>query len=211
MRPFYYFIISLSLTACVSTSQRPLSQINYSLEELKMAPVTTRDSSLQAETRSYLSLDLPYAPFEKIRQEIEQSQQMKLTHRGEAHITILTPPEYEKLKKKLSMKEILALTEKMELHKSPYKLLCVGKGSLKISGTEESTFYTVVESDRLFQIRKAIHVLYTSKGGGAQDFSPETFFPHVTLGFTKRDLHYEDGVIKDASTCVYSLRAMETK
>ena len=31
------------------------------------------------------------------------------------------------------------------------------------------------------------------------------FYPHITLGFTKRDLHFEDGVRKDKSTCVADL------
>lgn len=206
MRTFQWILISLSLTACASKSPFALSALEYSPADLKksgrgIASVDKKD------TKSYLSLDLPYPAFEKLLHDVEKNQHVSLKNRGEAHITILTPPEYAKIQKKVSMKEINALAEQMDLQKSPYKLLCVGKGSVK----EDSTYYVVVESDRLFQIRKAIHLLYTQKGGKGDAFNPESFYPHVTLGFTKKDLHAEDGVIKDASSCIYSLHPDETK
>lgn len=209
MRTFHWIIISLSLTACASTSPYALSQLHYSPQDLKTADRSIASVDHKKENKSYLSLDLPYAAFEKIRHDVEKSQHTSLQNRGEAHITVITPPEYKKMQKKISMKEISALAESMDLKKAPYKLLCVGKGTAKDHGKEESTYYVVVESDRLFQIRKAVHMLYTSKGGNTEDFSPETYHPHVTLGFTKRDLHLEDGVIKDASSCIYSLRPEE--
>lgn len=209
MRAFHLVIISLSLTACASKSPYALSSLPYSNEDLK--PKATRGiasvSHDKSKPKSYLSLDLPYAAFEKLRLEVEKNQHVTLQHRGEAHITVVNPVEFTKLKKKISMNEISALAERMELTKAPYHLLCVGKGAVK----DDSTYYAVVESDRLFQIRKAIHMLYTSKGGKAEDFSPEQYHPHVTLGFTKKDLHFEDGVIKDASSCIYSLRPEEQK
>nr|BFD59683.1 hypothetical protein CKG001_17900 [Bdellovibrio sp. CKG001]BFD63047.1 hypothetical protein BdHM001_17280 [Bdellovibrio sp. HM001] len=209
MRAFHLVIISLSLTACASKSPYALSSLSYSNEDLK--PQATRSvasvSSHKEKSKSYLSLDLPYAAFEKMRHEVEKNQHVTLQHRGEAHITVVNPVEFSRLKKKISMNEIHALAEQMDLQKAPYHLLCVGKGTVK----EDSTYYAVVESDRLFQIRKAIHMLYTSKGGKAEDFNPDQFYPHVTLGFTKKDLHFEDGVIKDASSCIYSLRPEEQK
>lgn len=205
MRTFHWVLISLSLTACASKSPYALSSLSYSPEELKKTGRTIASVDSKKENKSYLAMELPYAPFEKLRHEVEQSQHVSLQHRGEAHITIVTPPEYKKIHKKLSMKEIDALAAEMGLQKSPYKLLCVGKGSVK----DQSTYYAVVESDRLFQIRRAIQMLYTSKGGKAEDFNPEAFYPHVTLGFTHKDLHAEDGVVKDASSCIYSLRPEE--
>lgn len=32
-------------------------------------------------------------------------------------------------------------------------------------------------------------------------FRAERFFPNITVGFNKRDLHESDGVIKDKTTC----------
>ncbi|WII71079.1 hypothetical protein QJS83_11460 [Bdellovibrio sp. 22V] len=205
MRTFHWFIISLSLTACASTSPYALSSLEYSPQDLKKAS-RTMASVETPKNKSYLSLDLPFTAFEKLRADVEKTQHVSLQHRGEAHITVITPPEYKKIQKKISMKEIHALAEQMGLNNSPYKLLCVGKGAIKDRGEDISTYFVVVESDRLFQIRKAVHMLYTSKGGNAADFNAEQFYPHVTLGFTKRDLHFEDGVTKDASSCIYSLR-----
>ncbi|WP_413612173.1 hypothetical protein [Bdellovibrio sp. HCB-110] len=209
MRTFHWIIISLSLTACASTSPYALSPLNYSEQDLKKTGRGIASVDHKKENKSYLAMELPYTAFEKLRNDVEKTQHVSLQHRGEAHITVITPPEYKKIQKKISMKEINALSEEMGLQKAPYKLLCVGKGSLKDHGKENSTYYVVVESDRLFQIRKAVQVLYTSKGGKAEDFNPEAFYPHVTLGFTQRDLHAEDGVIKDASSCIYSLRPNE--
>ncbi|KHD88909.1 MAG: hypothetical protein OM95_06740 [Bdellovibrio sp. ArHS] len=212
MRTFHCIIISLSLTACASSSPYKLSSLPYKESDLKTSSrsIASVDSNKKKSTSSYLSLELPYTAFEKLRTELEKSQHVSLQHRGEAHITVITPPEYKKIQKKVSMKEINALAEQMDLKKAPYKLLCVGQGKVEDRGHKESTYYVVVESDRLFQIRKAVQLLYTSKGGSAQDFNPEAFYPHVTLGFTKRDLHLEDGVIKDASSCIYSLRPEES-
>lgn len=205
-RTFHLALICLSLTACATSSPYKLASLGYSKEELQ--PKATRGiASVESKKeKSYLSLDLPFTPFEKMRHEVEKNQNLQLQHRGEAHITVISPVEFAKLKKKVSMKEINALADQMELSKSPYHLLCVGKGVVK----EDATYFAVLESDRLFQIRKAVHVLYTTKGGKADDFNPEQYYPHVTLGFTKKDLHLEDGVIKDASSCIYSLRPSES-
>lgn len=204
----------LSLAACSSKAPHALyalPQIQYSSDELqnKGRSIASEESKehTKKELKSYLSYDLPFAAFEKIRRSVEGKLNSTLKNRGEAHITVVSPPEYEKMEKKISMKEINTLADEMNLSQSPYKLLCVGKGSIKDHDKEKSTYYVVVESDRLFQIRKAVQMLYIKKGGNAGDFNPDLYYPHVTLGFTDRDLHYEDGVIKDATSCLYSLTA----
>lgn len=181
MSVFCLFLISLSLSACAA---QPIS------------------GHSDKHAKSYLSLDLPYAPFEKMRQEVERSEQLQLLHRGEAHITVLTPPEFNQMKKRLNMKEIEILADKMNLQKSAYDSYCIGKGISQ----GDRTYFVVIQSEDLFKIRKAIHALYVSKGGDTKDFNPELYHPHVTLGFTKRDLHLQDGVTKDASSCIRLLR-----
>jgi hypothetical protein len=93
----------------------------------------------------------------------------------------------------------------MNLQGSHFRPLCVGKGSAKIKDQEHSTYFVVVDSENLFKIRKAVQDLYVSHGGKATDFNPDLFYPHVTLGYTERDLHYEDGVMKDATACIFAL------
>lgn len=200
MHNFVSVLIIVFLTACTHKSgSNALRKIAYSPSEITAQPFTS------SKEKSYLSLDLGYAPFEKIRKDLESQDSLQLQHRGEAHITVITPPEFKILQKKVSMREIEAVATEMEMQKIRPKLLCVGKSSLQISGNIESTYYVVVESERLYQIRKAIENLYHKKGG-KESFDAENYYPHVTLGFTKRDLHIEDGIKKDASSCLYGLK-----
>ena len=206
LRHFSFILISLSLAACATSSHPSMKTMWFSVSDLQ-APNRDVSAKPSGNEKSYISMDLPVRVFEKLRVELEASQNLKLKSRGEAHITLVTPQEFKKLSKKVPASALHTLADEMDLQKSPYKLLCVGKGSVKT----ESTFYVVIESDRLFQIRKALQALYVKKGGAATDFLPEEFYPHVTVGFTQRDLHIEEGVVKDASSCIYSLRSEQTK
>ena len=80
-------------------------------------------------------------------------------------------------------------------------MLCVGKGTSQT----KSTYFVVVQSEDLFKIRKAIEILYKKKGGTDSGFKDEEYHPHVTLGFTEKDLHAQDGVMKDASSCLFAV------
>lgn len=212
MRVLISIIIGFSFLGCASISKYPLKTFSYSPQDLQLPPPSSEGKAVTLENKTYLSMDLPYVAFEKLRTEIEGALGQKLLNRGEAHITVVTPPEFKRLQNKISMKDILGVAQKMNLEKSPYRPLCVGQGVLKGSNPQEATYYVVIESDRLFEIRKEIQSLFLSKGGKSEDFSAENFYPHVTLGYTKRDLHFEDGVVKDASSCIFSLRPQpETK
>jgi 2'-5' RNA ligase len=211
MRLFPVVLICFSLISCASHPPAgSIEEITYSPKEIASSPA--RDLSHERpETKSYLSIDLPHPAFEKIRREVEQNQKVTLKNRGESHITVITPPEYKKIQQKVTMKEIYQLAKNIKLMESPYRPLCIGRGQIKDSPDEGVTFYVVVDSERLFELRQNVLSLYLSRGGTPGDFSPENFYPHITLGFTKRDLHFEDGVIKDASTCIYSLRPEEVR
>ncbi len=207
MHPFHWALIAFSLSACASQPPQGLPTLHYAAAEIQMKNrEVSSDSDSKADHKSYLSWDLPYAPFEKMRISLEQAQKRTLLNRGEAHITVITPPEFKKMQKKISMKEIHRIAEKMNMEQTPYTPVCIGKSVLHNSGNNMETYYVVVDAENLFNIRKAVHELFIKKGGNDSDFSPEKFYPHVTLGFTHRDLHFEDGVIKDASSCVYTLR-----
>ncbi|MDG0816567.1 2'-5' RNA ligase family protein [Bdellovibrio svalbardensis] len=218
MRAFqvvFFTTLSMSLlTSCATQKQTGLTALEIPASQRRGIANTDQVPFVKHEEKgafkSYLAMNLPYPEFEKIRESLETKEHLKLINRGEAHITVVTPPEYDKvLSKKVSIREIHALAEKMNIQDSPYQKVCVGKGSSKIDGAEQKTYFVVIHSDRLFEIRKAIQELYVSRGGKAQDFNAESFFPHVTLGYTKRDLHFEDGVTKDASSCILTLQEGE--
>lgn len=214
----WVFICTLNmglLTACATQKHIGLSSLEVPAAQkrgIASTPAPFLKHEEKGPFKSYLAMNLPYQEFANIRESLEKKDHLTLQNRGEAHITVVTPPEYDKvLSKKISIKDIHNLAEKMNIQDAEYKKVCVGKGTAKVNGHDENTYFVVVHSDRLFEIRKAIQDLYVSKGGKAKDFSADAFYPHVTLGYTKRDLHAEDGVIKDASTCILTLQEGQAK
>jgi 2'-5' RNA ligase len=157
--------------------------------------------------QAYLAMNLPYAPYEKLYKQLEKAEGLELKNRGEAHITVVTPIEYDKaLKKHLSIAEIHKIAEEAKIQQATYTPVCIGRGQKDISGKIEKTYYVVVESPDLIELRGKIEEAYVKNGGRAQDFVPEKFMPHVTLGYTARDLHHEDGVRKNSTSCIYNFK-----
>ena len=158
--------------------------------------------------KSWLGMNLKTEPFTKLKTQVEYLVGKKLNSRGEAHVTVVTPVEYDRaLAAKISMAEIDALALKMKIQETSFRPVCIGRGTTMLERNPEETYYVVLSSEGLFKIRGEIAKLYASRGGKPQDFNPDLFYPHVTLGYTKRDLHYEDGVIKDERSCIYQLHA----
>ena len=150
---------------------------------------------------NYVSLNLNYQPFQILFTELNQKFG-GLKNRGEAHVTVITPVEYnEILKANISIEELHALAAKMNLQKSEVKAICLGKGEKAELG---ATYYVVVESKDLLQFREKVLAAYLLKGGSPRHFAPEHFYPHITIGFNLRDLHESDGVKKDRNSCLFS-------
>lgn len=156
---------------------------------------------------SYLVMDVNYPSVADVyKQLLAAIKGVPLTNRGEAHITVITPVEFsEILKSKLSMQEIDNIAKKNKIQDANFEVVCVGKGSLEVNSKIEDTYFIIVRSADLLKIREEIQKLFIKKGGQKDDFRPQYFYPHITLGFTLRDLHVDDGVIKDESSCVYDL------
>ncbi|MCB9254818.1 MAG: hypothetical protein H6617_09065 [Bdellovibrionaceae bacterium] len=150
-----------------------------------------------------LALNVPYPPIRQLRSKIEEALGLPLDHfkgwnrEGEAHVTVITPPEYANiLKPILSMDDIHELAKALSIQQSDLKILGIGSGKKRIGENEESTFFLLVDSYKLRKLRLQIWRRYVKKGGKPQDWDPTWFFPHVTIGFTKTDLHEPD-VLKD--------------
>lgn len=155
-------------------------------------------------SKKWLGKDLPFSPYADQRMRIENLYKIKLQHRGEAHITLLTPPEYQSLRTLLSEAEIDKVAASHQLDRAPYKEVCVGTFKLK----DMSTWFIVVESEELMNFRKAIAKLVEQKEPEIKKrplFEALNWQPHITLGYTHRDLHYQDGAIKDGRACVEKL------
>lgn len=155
---------------------------------------------------SYLTMEVNYPPVQDVFKQLTIAKKIKLKNRGEAHITVITPVEYsEILKSKLTMSEIDDIAKANQIQNSKFDVVCVGMGSLEVENKTESAYFIVVRSPDLLKIREEIQKLFVSKGGDKEFFKPAYFYPHITLGFTLRDLHVTDGVIKDESSCTGDL------
>lgn len=201
-------ILGSTALTCCATGPLKARSFSYSPELFATEPFIAHIG--KTAMKSYLAINIRFAPIAELRQRLETDLSTELKYRLEAHITVITPVEFDKvLSKKISIFEINALAEKSKIQSLIFKPICIGKGSQQILSEGNSvladTYFAVVSSDELFRLRLEIQKLFVRKGGNAKDFNPDKFFPHITLGFTHRDLHLEDGVIKDESTCVYRL------
>lgn len=154
---------------------------------------------------TYLQMNVNFKPVKDLFYQLDEflaDSLNKTNARTEAHITVLTPIEYQNFFKPLniSMNEINHVALDYKIQKSDYKILCIGKGE---SDTRtEATYYLVVESKNLLKIRKELYELYLIKGGIPSRFDPESFYPHITIGYSAaRDLHLADGVHKGRNSC----------
>lgn len=202
----FLFASLLMLMACahnepVSTTTNKNFNAPDTSEKVEFISHTDEDKPMQA----YLAMNLPYYPYQKLLEQLQEREGIKLENRGEAHITVVTPVEYEKiLKKHLSIAEIHKIAETANIQYSAFTPVCIGKGQKEINGKLEKTYFVVVDSPALIDLRGQIEDAYVKNGGRPQEFVPEKFLPHVTLGYTARDLHYEDGVFKNHASCIYN-------
>ena len=157
---------------------------------------------------NYLIMNLPFEPMIDFLYQVQAVEDLTLKSRGEAHITVLTPLEYWNILRPLSitMTEIDHIAQDMQIQSSHFEILCLGEGKAVLGDKEQKTFFIVVQSQQLLEIRREIQKLVVSKGGAASDFDPSHFYPHITVGYTEEDLHESHGVMKDIHSCIYPIK-----
>lgn len=147
----------------------------------------------------YLAMNVPYAPAGRMKDDLLKRTGKTLRDRGEAHITVITPPEYKIISPYLTIGEIKQMAATMNLQKSQFEVRCLGHFNLKDNKLTE-VYYLVVASDDLVRFREAVQKRMEAEGG--RGFVAGHYYPHITLGFTSRDLHESDGAIKNEKSCV---------
>lgn len=153
---------------------------------------------------SYLAMDLPFAPVDRLRRTLERRLGAPLEHRGEAHVTVITPPEYDRfLRPHLRIEEIDRIALEAGIQGARFTVRCLGRGRAGIvregRPVTAATYFLVIESEDLLAIRRAVARALAARGGAG--FEAERFEPHVTVGFSHRDLHESDGVSKGPESC----------
>jgi 2'-5' RNA ligase len=156
------------------------------------------------EKEHYLSQSLDFKIFEPYFLDLNKYTSQVLKNRGEAHITVITPPEFESAEGDLgqfvSMAEINEIAQKFKLQETPFKIICLGRGLHEEKDQKMETYFIVLQSKAALKVREQVAKLYKKRGG--QKFNPHHFYPHITLGFSHRDLHEKDGVIKNKESCL---------
>lgn len=151
---------------------------------------------------TYLTMEIPYAPVKKVYKDLINSTGTQLMGRGEAHITVITPPEYlNELSGFISMEEIDTIAKNLKIQEAEFSIVCLGSVEKIKNGIFTKAYYLVIESQPLLNVRRQILKTINGRGGSPTLFDPERFFPHITVGFVSDDLHESDGVYKDSSTC----------
>lgn len=203
-----FFFVGLGLLpSCSSQSKKPNAIIQQNIIEIGSM---TLDGSIYKKIDfidnsnakiPYLSLGVFFDSVRPLKTQIENQERLSLQSRGEAHITILTPAEWLQITKIVPAKLIAELAHLNRLQDIPFQAVCVGRGEKKEDQKTLSTYFIVVDAPKLIEFRRSIQSVYITRGGSALDFDPNDFQPHITIGFTVRDLHSQDGVGKNKASC----------
>jgi len=196
-------ILFFSFLGLLSSGCSAASRVNVSGYLTQGSAMPFIEHSGPGQWDNSLAMNLPYEPAMNARLDIEALLGQKLDYfkgwnpRGEAHITVITPVEYwNVLRQKLTMDGINGIAQDLGIQSSNVKLLSIGSGRAVLNGKTEETFFFISESENLRRIRREIARRFEEKGGRPGLFDPENFYPHITIGYTLRDLHIQDGVIK---------------
>ncbi|MDB5892791.1 MAG: putative exported protein, partial [Rhodoferax sp.] len=157
-----------------------------------------------------LAMNVRYAPIGSLRQQLQHALDLPLSFfkgwkpKGEAHVTVLTPVDFNRMSQAMkpgnpafSMARIGEIANAERIQAADLTVLGLGRGQAIIDGNAEETYFVIVESRALRRLRRTIHDHYVAAGGDPAAFDPDHFHPHITVGYTKRDLHEADGVLKD--------------
>ncbi|MDO8804522.1 MAG: hypothetical protein Q7R35_08820 [Elusimicrobiota bacterium] len=201
MKKNIFSVLSVLFLSAVSCQAYPIN-IPSSILKTHTEPFISHRGDGPFDTA--LALNVTCEPVRRARIQITNALNMYLDYfkgwnpQGEAHVTVITPVEYwQALRRYISIDEIEAIALRNNVQGSDFKVLGVGSGKAVVDGRTEETFFFVAESSNLRRIRQQIYSKFLENGGRPGAFSPGDFYPHITIGYTKRDLHIQDGVIKD--------------
>ncbi|MCX7120905.1 MAG: hypothetical protein NTZ67_03920 [Gammaproteobacteria bacterium] len=152
----------------------------------------------------WLGMNVDNNAISVIRKKFEaQHPELVLKNRADSHITLITPPEYQTiLKPYLSPETIDNIAISAHIQRSHFKVICIGRGIAYDDNKQLQTYFLVVDSPDLIQVRKKIFNTYVKSGGDPSRFDPWHFMPHITIAYTDRDLFEHDGVYKQKNSCI---------
>ena len=194
-------VLLLASMSGYAIEQIPLSKSIYVNDNL---PFESHQGSGPFDTA--IAMNIQYPPVKSIRETLSTHLQYPLrfftgwNKDGEAHITVITPPEYtDVIKKFVSIEIIEEISLQNTIQTSDLKVLGLGRGVVNINDKAEETYFLIMKSKNLLKIRQQIYDEFVKNGGNKNAWNPRHFHPHITVGYSLRDLHEADGVIKDVT------------
>ncbi|KAL1934476.1 hypothetical protein VTP01DRAFT_6658 [Rhizomucor pusillus] len=150
----------------------------------------------------WLGMNLDYKYVEPLAKELNSTSDVPLQTRGEAHITVVTPPEFNVLKEAgITLDELNAIALDMDIQSLSFVLICLGREKVTKDGKDYIVYQGIVDAPSLTNIRNAIFRRYASKGGNTALFDPQNYKPHFTIAYNVGDLFESDHVSKGYNVC----------
>ncbi len=175
----YLLLISVFISTYSSAKTFMLSR-----EVFKTVPFSSQYSEAGALIRNvhYLSVNA-------LIPQLNAAYNLDLEDRGEAHVTVITPPEFQtSLSRVFTIDEILARYNPA-IQDVPFEIVCVG--SRKSTNKQNLVFYLVVKAPELTAIRNVLALegdLRAKLLGIPFVFRPEAFWAHITIGYITGDV-----------------------
>jgi|GEM_PF-1746992 len=165
-----------------------------------------------------------YRSVNDLKLHLERIYQLKLQDRNEAHITVVTPPEYQgnaSMKMPDGLKyvfpnvfDILSYydgkkgktgrEDLFKLQKLPFRIRCLGRNVEKDKDGKvvNQAFFLVISAPQLFAVRRDLQrraAYRADQFSRSYQFNYLAYDPHITIGFTKKDIHTQS---KGLDSCI---------
>lgn len=185
-----------------------MAQVQLSLDVFNYVPFSDQFSEDGA-----LIMNVDYQAVADVRRQIEEIYDLELEDRGEAHITVITPPEAqgwftesEKGIRDYYSTDAMIANYSPDLQFTYFEVVCVG---MQENDDGRKVFYLVVDAPGLIETRddiKLIAGMNAEEMGEELEFDPFAYDPHITIGFVEGDVH---GVSKGQDTCVQDIESVD--
>ncbi|ORX98224.1 hypothetical protein K493DRAFT_313717 [Basidiobolus meristosporus CBS 931.73] len=151
---------------------------------------------------NWLGMNLDFKLVEPLSKALNASLPAPIKGRGEAHVTVITPPEFDVLAKaNVTIEQINKVAVARKIQATYVEPYCLGRVAKVIDNVPQASYQVIVKAKNLNRIRRDIFNIYVKQGGEPSQFNPDNYYPHITLGFINRDLFEEDGISKGTNAC----------
>lgn len=118
--------------------------------------------------------------------DIVNSTKVPLITRGDAHITVISPPEFAVLATAgITIEQVNTFARDSNIQSSKVNAICLGREDVVVGGIERVVYQILVKSPDLIKIREKIFQLYAKNDGNTALFDPQVSFFLLLLFFKK--------------------------